>query len=591
MRVSLRKTRTFSVHDDTLRSEEGNLVVWWYGPVVKNTRAQSVPKAIVFFRRLDQAGYLGRIVRRETALTHLGLLRIGTIWNRGVSNARIALPTKTFQTSFSSEGWRIISPYQLVRERKEPNPISGKDYRLYFSPDRNFLLDFSLPDGRNLLIPCIEYFVRCYGRSAEAKRVLATYPWHEAEKRLFGQITEKPAENTWPIKLGKRMYNDDVYFLAHVLYDQFAQRAAKSVYAQIESSFQANEPYAFLKIAPWFLGPAKLKVSGIKINEGRTFLGLSILGSSLPPSNTIVRDREMSNKTTDMAESGTTGGQTRAFPTRRLDETRQTVELTDDDEPDHSGSAEQIEEDPFSLIGPTPKVIDRRHPKRDGETPRLWSVGNDNSFSTGEPFGSDKGVGHASIHATSVMESEGVLRDMWNAALHWQKSRPDVLKQIHWFTFEDSFSHEIEPKLISLDPFSTDEANTVDSQTQKWVYYNFKEQIARGVLILRIITELKTVYLFEVQRRTTMTTAKDGFIRRSEESFKGLVFELNEQDELIAWLRALLSNIRRARGIVQKLTVECPGHAYSFKHSSAQNEQVACEAAIKNALRKVDVKL
>jgi hypothetical protein len=33
------------------------------------------------------------------------------------------------------------------------------------------------------------------------------------------------------------MYNDDVIFLAHVLYDLHARHAAKDIYAQIEAAF------------------------------------------------------------------------------------------------------------------------------------------------------------------------------------------------------------------------------------------------------------------------------------------------------------------------------------------------------------------
>jgi hypothetical protein len=41
--------------------------------------------------------------------------------------------------------------------------------------------------------------------------------------------------------------------------------------------------------------------------------------------------------------------------------------------------------------------------------------------------------------------------------------------------------------------------------------------------------------------------------------------------------------------VVQKLTGDCPGAAHAFKHAPSADEQVPCEAAIKNALRKVGV--
>lgn len=589
MKVSLRKTRTFSIDDASLKSDTESLVVWWYGPVIKNPRAQSIPKVVVFLRRLDASGNLGEIIRRETALTHLGVLRIGSVWSKGVSNARIALTIEEFDVSFSSGGWEFVSPYKAVHDENRGNPIPPNEYPLYFSPDKNYLLDFSIPDGRNLLIPCMEFFVRCYGRSTEVKRVFATYPWEEAKKRLFKPIDEPVAPGSWTVKLAKRLYNDDVIFLAHAIHDPYAQRAAKSIYAQIEAAFKANAPYAFLKVAPWFQGTAKLSVAGIPIKNGKTFLGLRILGGSHPQGDTILRDRENTNKVDESNSLGVEESmEERGFPVRVLRKKPDIVDLTDDDEPDHGSSSLEIDEDDFVVLGEPRAVIDVRRAK-EGEAKTISVHGGDESaFSTGEPYGSGKGVGHASIHAKAVMDSQGILRDMWNAVRYLRKDRPDVIQSAEWYTFEDGFKSDPDPRLIALEPFS-DKDKDVAKEIRNWLFQDMDLHIPRGVLIVRIIVSGKPVYLFEIQRRPIRRKSEDGSTNEGEEAFKGLVFVLDDERRLDKWLRTLLASTRYQKGIVQRLTSFCPGTAHAFKHTQARDEKVPCEAAVRNALRKVGV--
>ena len=83
--------------------------------------------------------------------------------------------------------------------------------------------------------------------------------------------------------------------------------------------------------------------------------------------------------------------------------------------------------------------------------------GDETIFSTGEPYGSGKGVGQASIHAPIRLESQGFLRDMWNALLYLQSAYPTAIHSVSWFTFEDGFSTSPDPRLISLEPFGIDD--------------------------------------------------------------------------------------------------------------------------------------
>jgi hypothetical protein len=589
MKISLRRTRTFSISDAGIERISGNHVVWWYGPVVRNARARSVPKAVVFFREIDQSGNLGKIVQEETALTHLGLLRIGSVWSLGLSTSSIDYSVRTFDVSFSPGGWRFVSPYEAAHNKSGSDLISPGDYRLPYTNDRNYLLDFPLADGGRLLVPCMEFFMRCYGRSAEVKRVLATYPWEEAHKRLFKPFDGPVPVGTWPVKLTRRMYNDDVIFLAHVLYDLHARHAAKDIYAQIEAAFTHGRHFAFLRAGPWFHGPAQLRVAGVPIDGGKSFLALRILGTSHPSGDTILRDRENTNKVNPDPIVDPTDAFGTAFPVRKLQCLPKIVDLTDDEEPDHGSSSLDIAEEDFVVLGPPRTVIDHRHDKNSDSGRNVSGSGSDcTAFSTGEPYGSSKGVGFASLHARAVMESEGVLRDMWNAAVYMERNRPDTIKSVRWFTFEDGFREDPEPRLIALEPFPEGRTD-VSIGIRKWVYHDANLLVPRGVLVVRVDTSAGPVFLLEIQRRRLQRKDKEGTVAESEESFKGMVFVLEHENQLSQWLKRVLSQIRYVRGVVQKLTGDCPGTAHAFKHAPSADEQVPCEAAIKNALRKVGV--
>jgi hypothetical protein len=52
-----------------------------------------------------------------------------------------------------------------------------------------------------------------------------------------------------------------------------------------------------------------------------------------------------------------------------------------------------------------------------------------------------------------------------------------------------------------------------------------------------------------------------------------------------------LSDIRHVKGVGQKLVGTCPGRIATFKHASAVNEQVPCEASVMNALHKMGLEL
>jgi hypothetical protein len=111
----------------------------------------------------------------------------------------------------------------------------------------------------------------------------------------------------------------------------------------------------------------------------------------------------------------------------------------------------------------------------------------------------------------------------------------------------------------------------------------------RGVLVARLISNKIPIYILEIQRRPRNKKDKEGKSKESEESYKGLVFILNDHSQLEAWLTEVLSKIRHVKGVMQKLAATCPGKVATFNHSPASDEQVPCRAAVLNALHKMGV--
>ena len=580
-----RNTEQVRIDDAFLRKYPNRLVVWWYGPITKNNKAGSVPLAVVFFRILNDAGNPTDWLQREVALTHLGLLRIGSVWRKGVREGTIEHLPQTFDVDFSEGGWSCVSPSGAVE--RQDNPIPDGEYPLRFSRDRNYLLDFTLARGGNLLVPCMEFYARCYGRSAEVKRVLATYPWEEAEGRLFKSIDEQVQPNTWPVKLAKRMRNDDVVFLAHVKYDDYARTVVKSIYSQAEAAFATGgreTRRAFLRAVPWFRGPAQIKVAGIPLNGGRTFLALRILGASQPQGDTIIRDRENPGRSTDTRDVGDSDPNAAGRPVRRLRNLLPIVDLTSDDEPDHGSSSVDIEEDRFEPLGKLRVVIDRRTAAARGLVRRVSSGESITSLSTGEPHGPDEGIGYGSIHASVVLESQGALREMWNAASNLPRDYPDTIRSVGWFTFERGFASGAEPSLILLPPARGDGGKVKST----WVYHDVAAQLPRGVLVMTIEAPGTLVYLLEIQRRT-FKNGKDG--EKSEEPLRGLAIAMRNGQDPRHWLRKILAGVQEQKGVMQRLIGQCPGTAYAYKHVMTASGEALYKTAVLNALVKVGVAL
>lgn len=587
---NLLPTATQSSLKGVFRDDPGALIVWLYTYIKKNSQAQSQPIVRVAFRKVLSNGLSNKIVYKNAPIESLGQLRIGSVWQNGYCRSQAVLKEEEFEVSFSESGWRYTSFQQEVP------PYDWGSYPLDYPRDKNQFLEFEVNDGGRLVIPCLEFFYRCYGRSAEIKRVLTTYPWHGENEphlsKLYAELGELEEDIKWKVKLRKRLVLDDVLLLAHAKYEPYTERVLRGIYSQIESSHDARySPEIFLKIRPWHQGKAKLKVRGIRIDDG-SFLALQIVGCSEPEGALIQRDKEDQLRNSGSGSDGEVGDEQRSGYVRRFKKTPGIVDLTGSEEPDHGlGSTEIIDTD-FEIIGKRRAVFDvRRNRQETGGGQGGGSVGTPPSVvSGGDPYGGGKGVGQALIYAKQVMESNGMLIDMWNALLYVQRQYPTLIRAVEWFTFNTGFCSDSKPKLIALTPFEADD-ETVDTTTRNWLYLDVANKAPRGVLVARLKIGVKAVFILEIQRRTRQKQDTDGVTKESEEAFKGLVFILDDAQSLGKVLVKLLPEIRTVRGIVRKITGKFPGMAVTFSHKSSGNDEISCQAAVVNALGKMGISL
>jgi hypothetical protein len=550
----------------------GDVIVWWYGPVRQNRKARTIPHVIVLFRELDANDRPGDFKQVKIALSHLSYYRIGTIWRQGkcVSDTELARidPKKVDFTE--NTGWRYTSRYD-ARRQKLPQTFRDTDYPLFYQDgDKCWLLDFDLGGGKNMLVPCVEFLVRAYARSSEVCRALTALPWEDIFSAFYDTAT--PDQHEWIIRPSRHMRDGDAVYLAHLMYDPYTAHQSRLVNSQVLSSGPENS--VLLKVAPWFKGPAQIEGRGVWVNGGNTFMCLDITGCSEPPGDEIVLQRL--NFDTDQGIDGT--GRTvmpRPVRTALADEF---VAALDQLDPDYHSETTVVKTAPFKTLGSQRKIKKRPHTVKANTGRRGPNPPNANTHSTGKGSGSGKQTGKLLLEADAVLESRGVLRDVWRA-LHDIATTNQQVTDLHWYTPSERFKADGEPKLIALDPH--------DHQTGKpisWAYLDTITKQPRGVMIVRMKIASDRYFLIELQRRQKGD--------EETESFAGVLFpsHLNNYEELQDFVEEFCSLIRFKNGVVRNLKHLFPDKAKFFNHSPHE-ERILHRTVLINAFRDVGVSL
>lgn len=574
--------------------ENSKWVVWWYGALIKKVRRSEQPGVAVFFRALNRDETISDVYQeRICPLTDLTFLKIGSVWKNNICIAQVVFEERVFDTNFTYKkgGWKITT----LNDEKEANSLLYNfcsDFSMSGVDDNICLLDFSLMNGGRLVIPSLEFYYRCYGWSAELKRTLLTYPWNEICNRLYA-AAEYQGENILYVKLRKRMYKDDAAFVAFFALDRFTQTVVRRIMAQL---IYETDTRIYLKVAPWFRGEAKVRVKGIKFDSGKSFFGLEVTGCSLPDGFTVRHDRDNTNFVNESADDDSK----KAWDNMSARKSYSADVLLDIDNvfaPDSGGAPLEIKTSSFEVLGHGCSVVSLRKNKAESVSGAKSENRLHSSYSVNEPMGEGDDVGYVSISSEKrpeqlIMESKGILRDMWNAILYLRKEYPDRVTSVEWYTPETSYSSETEPHLIAVPEFECKGFNDDDSKISKtilnWPYLNIISKTdLRGILVARINVDGNMLHLMEIQRRLTRGDVNESVAE--DEKFRGLVFTLNDADDIFNWISLLVHELRYVKGVIQKLSGKCPGVAMPYKHSSAKVEPVPGYRALLNALGKLGI--
>jgi hypothetical protein len=148
---------------------------------------------------------------QSVPLALLGNLPIGSIWENNVCNEVVKFQKKTFNINNSPLGWEYVNFDNNIPYNAEIYPLSYNN-----NDKKNWLISFNLANGGKLFVPCLEYYIRCYGASSEIKRTLLTYPWDNdgfygqgkgdsLQKRIFSKLRDPILYDKKQVNLGTRL--------------------------------------------------------------------------------------------------------------------------------------------------------------------------------------------------------------------------------------------------------------------------------------------------------------------------------------------------------------------------------------------------
>ena len=295
---------------------------------------------------------------------------------------------------------------------------------------------------------------------------------------MFGSVkmSEYEGFSGWTIRLKRPFIPDDAVFLAHVWHDRCTEGRAKSIYARLESGIPSGPhslPWkSFVKVCPWFEGPAELLVRGFWFDDerDRKFLALRVDGCSDPEGVPV---GYVHGGTRDSSSGAAVeGNRARLFKKRRVSDK---VRLTDRVPPDRGSPSIRLEDPLFEVLGKRRVVEQLGEPGLKGPVRSLKGKGNGpGQYSDSDQYSTGKDVGQVSLAARVDRRSGDVLSDMWETLLYLQEKRSDVVSSVVWVALDQDsrFQHRQEgpPQLILLESFTLKEEDALPTGVRNWLW-------------------------------------------------------------------------------------------------------------------------
>ena len=574
-------------HPDYLHGKK--LIIWWYGCLTKGYINKSQPRVAVLLREIiSDDGHLGGFYTIFLNVDVLGIARLGSIL--GFEKGGIAtklyhrndLITKKFRVDYSGAGRDFYSIGDHNRSSHNPQyliqkfnyPILGR-YSDYFAD--SWVVKFYLKNGWSVLVPCLELFTRIYG-SSELRRVLLTYPWQQAETRLFS-IPEEPfpdMPDKWLISLGRDMVNEDALFLASIKYDKQVELIAKSFEAQLQVQ-QGHK--AFIKIPPWNSNTGMLKFRGVKLDQSKCFLALNIDGFECPDCPEILFDRKK-YVGTDSGNEPQEGDEDKGRGAgNRTRQKKGNPNLSQENCSDHGGGIVSINEPELEIFN-KPKItaISAGETREGGRKGIPGKDAKEYSDAVGgEPYGGKKGVKKMKLKAPAILESRGRLLDTWNAFKRFQKDNRELVKSVDYYIFNKGFVSNGPPWMISFPDIGYRERG------HAWTHIHSYRN--RGLLVIRICIGGQTVFVFEIEHKYDADGVED-------EAFKGFACVMKHEKFLNLVIKYHLRELPLNNGCFDmKIASKVLKDFDTFQHNKSDKSKYIGQNIVKNIFKKMKVNI
>jgi hypothetical protein len=563
-----------------------------YGRLFKNPRSESVPLCEVFFVELN-GSQVSEKYTRKIPLTSLSTARLGSIWYNQNHVGDREFQQKEFVLNFkqySQNGGEEHKNFEILQGHHEEliSASSGENSLLHIeTATADKFIVFMLDDKIKVFIPCIEFLVQTYGCTPELTRILTTYNWDEIWRRLNFSKAKFINDNEWFVEVPKGINSVDASLLSHLRFNKHTKYQAKHIHSSLDTDF-TNHGFSYLYVKPWHEEKIDITVSGIWINDNKSFVVHKITGISLPQSILTHYENEK-----NLENTGSTI--TKSLPTSNsgtyLNEPK-VLDITSPLDPARGLNEFNIESEEFKILG---KINTQRHKNNSPDQNTNVRGGNNGAveasgISLGEPHGTTGTLLKANVDKPVItsIPSDGILLDFWRALLKAQERWPKTFVQIEWFTFEEGFTSEGDPNLIALSPFTEEDSSMEKAKSKTWIYRDIIKKEIRGVLYVRCSLETKkkenhTIYFIEVQRRLTSSKTKG----TDEENLQGLVYKLDDDQLHQDTLKGILSEMRYTSGVMKKIPVLNATISKTFSHSTEGVQEFPCELAMINAFSKM----
>jgi hypothetical protein len=558
-------------------------VIWWYGPVLKNSSSSTIPLVEIITKTIQSNNTLSEDSHVHRALSsELDIVKIGTIWQgrKRIDQLWGAFESQQFSFNFfehepqsvrfddrkpGSKDW-LIPPYKY----NLGNIPRSYKYHFFYST----LTKLTSDSGTMVLIPSVEFLTGAISPAHKQIRFkLLQHPLDELTNMYIheAQISE---DKEYSVKMKEGHYDENIALLSYMRLNQVSRSRLSKLWSSLEQTklMPNGKPYEdrYPVILPYHPTTMSLSGDGIWIDNS-TFLMLRITGVSQPQDYKINTIKEVNDtKQTDKNQRDSEFN-----PSSRHDIELEDQEITHENTPHWNAGVAHITSNVRIIGNPAPITVveKKKEQKKYHPVPKEEQEKHDvTSLSSDDPNGREESDGTAALKQSELdsaltdTPAQGIIKETQDA-LHQliKDSQAEVLN----FSYISNLHHEIvetdQPAYCYIK-----RKQLPDDFKGYWHRIRRNEQneekleyILRKFLVVKIILKNgRKAYLLEIERKC------------NSESFSGLLFNNENEDLTSKTLTSLLVTVILNKGRYSKkvdnaqISLKLPiSQHITFKHS------------------------